>query len=153
AAHGYLIHEFLSPRSNQRRDEYGGSLDNRLRFAVEVLAAVRDAVGSAVAVGVRLVGDEEAPGGGLTAADGAAIGARLEAQGLVDFINVSVGTSGIGMVRPLYVPHLCGVYAAHAVKQAVRSVPVFTVHRILTPEEAEGILEREEADAITLVRA
>jgi len=59
AAHGYLIHEFLSPAHNRRTDEYGGSFDNRLRFAVEVLEAVRDAVGERVAVGARLVGDEE----------------------------------------------------------------------------------------------
>lgn len=152
-AHGYLIHEFLSPRSNQRTDEYGGSLENRMRFAVEVLEAVRAAVGPNVAVGLRLVGDEEVGSGGLTATDAGEIGARLEARGLVDFLNVSVGISGIGMVRPLYVPHLVGVYAARAVKQRVRSVPVFAVHRILMPEEAEGILERGDADGVTLVRA
>ena len=154
AAHGYLIHEFLSPRSNHRSDEYGGSLENRMRFAVEVLQAVRDAVGVGVAVGLRLVGDEElGEGNGLGAGDAAAIAARLEALRLVDFLDVSVGISGIGMVRPLYAPHLLGVYAARAVKRAVRRTPVFTVHRILTPEEAEGILAREEADAVTVVRA
>ena len=58
-AHGYLIHEFLSPKSNHRTDEYGGSLENRMRFGVEVLEAVRAAVGAGVAVGLRLVGDEE----------------------------------------------------------------------------------------------
>jgi 2,4-dienoyl-CoA reductase-like NADH-dependent reductase (Old Yellow Enzyme family) len=152
-AHGYLIHEFLSPRSNQRTDEYGGSLDNRMRFAAEVLAAVRAAVGPSIAVGLRLVGDEELGGGGLTAADAAEIGARLEQRGLVDFLDVSVGVSGIGMVRPLYVEHGCGVYAARAVKAAVREVPVFAVHRILSPAEAEDILARGDADAITLVRA
>ena len=154
-AHGYLIHEFLSPRSNRRTDEYGGSLENRMRFAREVLAAVRDAAGAGVAVGIRLVGDEETGkrGGGLTADDAAVIAARLEAQGLVDFVNVSIGISGVGMVRPLYAPHLLGVYAAAAVKRAVRAVPVFAVHRILTPEEAEGVLARGEADAVTVVRA
>src|SRR5215813_12930011 len=66
AAHGYLLHEFLSPRSNRRTDRYGGSLENRMRFLVEVLEAVRAAVGSRVAVGIRLVGDEErGPSGGL----------------------------------------------------------------------------------------
>ncbi len=153
AAHGYLIHEFLSPRSNRRDDEYGGSLENRMRFAVEVLAAVREAVGPGVAVGVRLVGDEGAGAAGLTADAAAEIGARLEAQGLVDFLNVSVGLSGVGMVRPLYAEPGFGVYAARAVKQAVRSVPVFAVHRILDPVQAEGILARGEADAVTLVRA
>ena len=153
AAHGYLIHEFLSPRHNRRTDAYGGSEEKRLRFALEVLTAVRAAVGPRVAVGVRLVGDEEMGDGGLTAADAARIGAELERRGLVDFLDVSVGVSGIGMVRPAYVPHGCGVYAARAVKDAVRSVPVFAVHRILTPEEAEGILARGDADAVTLVRA
>ena len=153
AAHGYLIHEFLSPRHNRRTDAYGGSEENRLRFALEVLTAVRAAVGPRVAVGVRLVGDEEMGDGGLTAADAARIGAELERRGLVDFLDVSVGVSGIGMVRPAYVPHGCGVYAARAVKDAVRAVPVFAVHRILTPEEAEGILARGDADAVTLVRA
>jgi 2,4-dienoyl-CoA reductase-like NADH-dependent reductase (Old Yellow Enzyme family) len=153
AAHGYLIHEFLSPRSNKRTDEYGGPLENRMRFAVEVLEAVRAAVGERVAVGLRLVGDEERGAAGLTADDAAEIATRFESLGLVDFLDVSVGLSGVGMVRPLYTPHGFGVYAAHTVKKAVHSTPVFAVHRILTPEEAEGILERQEADAVTLVRA
>jgi 2,4-dienoyl-CoA reductase-like NADH-dependent reductase (Old Yellow Enzyme family) len=152
-AHGYLIHEFLSPRHNRRSDAYGGDLDNRLRFAVEVLTAVRAAVGPGLAVGLRLVGDEELGAAGLTAADAAQIGARLEQRGLVDFLDVSIGVSGIGMVRPVYVPHECGVYAAQAVKAAVARVPVFAVQRILTPEEAEDILARGAADAITVVRA
>ena len=153
-AHGYLIHEFLSPKSNRRTDGYGGSLTNRMRFCVEVLEAVRAAVGEHLAVGIRLVGDEEARDGrGLTPDDAAEIAVRLEDAGLVDFVNVSIGTSGMGMVRPLYTRHLLGVYAAHVVKKAMRRTPVFAVHRILTPDEAEGVLERDEADAITLVRA
>jgi 2,4-dienoyl-CoA reductase-like NADH-dependent reductase (Old Yellow Enzyme family) len=153
-AHGYLIHEFLSPRSNRRTDAYGGSLANRMRFCMEVLEAVRAATGDRIAVGIRLVGDEEARDGrGLTADDAAEIAVRLEDAGLVDFVNVSIGTSGMGMVRPLYARHLLGVYAAHIVKKAMRHTPVFAVHRILTPDEAEGILQRDEADAITLVRA
>ncbi|MGH9033232.1 MAG: mycofactocin system FadH/OYE family oxidoreductase 2, partial [Acidimicrobiia bacterium] len=140
-AHGYLIHEFLSPKSNRRTDEYGGSLENRMRFCVEVLESVRAAVGQGVALGLRLVGDEEQrDGSGLTADDAAEIAGRLEDAGLVDFLNVSIGVSGVGMVRPVYAPHLLGVYAAHTVKKAVQRTPVFAVHRILTPDEAEGIL-------------
>ena len=155
SAHGYLLHQFLSPKFNHRDDEYGGpSLDNRMRFGVEVVSAVREAVGDQVAVGIRLAGDDEqAQRPGLTADDAAEVAARYEDLGLVDFLNVSVGTGGIGMVRTNYSPHCFGVYAAHAVKKAVRDTPVFTVHRILTPEEAEGIVDRHEADGITLVRA
>jgi 2,4-dienoyl-CoA reductase-like NADH-dependent reductase (Old Yellow Enzyme family) len=153
AAHGYLIHEFLSPRSNQRTDEWGGSLENRMRFAIAVLRAVRDAVGPAKAVGVRLVGDEEAGASGLGANDAAQIAAKLETAGLADFVNVSVGISGVGMVRPLYAKPGFGVYAAAAVTRARRATPVFAVHRILTPAQAESIVANGDADAVTLVRA
>jgi 2,4-dienoyl-CoA reductase-like NADH-dependent reductase (Old Yellow Enzyme family) len=154
SAHGYLLHQFLSPKFNHRDDQYGGDLDNRMRFGVEVVSAVREAVGDRVAVGIRLAGDDEQTHGpGLTSDDCAEVAARYEELGLVDFLNVSVGIGGIGMVRTNYAPHCFGVYAAHAVKKAVRDTPVFTVHRILTPEEAEGIVERHEADGITLVRA
>ena len=154
SAHGYLLHQFLSPKFNERTDEYGGSLENRMRFGVEVLTAVRDAVGDEVAVGVRLAGDDEqAHGPGLSADDAAAVAARYEALGLVDFLNVSVGAGGVGMVRTNYAPHGFGVYAAQTVKAAVGDTPVFAVHRILLPDEAEGILERGAADGITLVRA
>jgi 2,4-dienoyl-CoA reductase-like NADH-dependent reductase (Old Yellow Enzyme family)/thioredoxin reductase len=153
-AHGYLIHEFLSPAYNLRTDEYGGTFANRIRFAQQVLEAVRNAVGPSVAVGMRLVGDEESRDGhGLGPDDCAEIGGQLARDGLVDFLNVSVGTSGVGMVRPMYAPHLLGVRATSIVKRAVPDVPVFAVHRILTPEEAEGILERGDADAVTIVRA
>ena len=154
SAHGYLLHQFLSPKFNERTDEYGGGLENRMRFGVEVLTAVRQAVGEDVVVGLRLAGDDEqAHGPGLTADDAAEVAARYEALGLVDFLNVSVGVGGVGMVRTNYAPHGFGVYAAQKVKESVGDTPVFTVHRILTPDEAEGILEDGAADAITLVRA
>jgi 2,4-dienoyl-CoA reductase-like NADH-dependent reductase (Old Yellow Enzyme family) len=154
AAHGYLIHEFLSPHSNHRTDEYGGDLEGRMRFCVEVLRAVRAAAGDGIAVGVRLVGDEETRDGtGLGPDDAGEIAARLEAAGLVDFVNVSVGTSGMGMVRPLYSPHLLGVPATRTVRDALSGTPVFAVHRVLTPVEAEGILAEGSADAVTVVRA
>jgi 2,4-dienoyl-CoA reductase (NADPH2) len=153
-AHGYLIHEFLSPRTNLRDDRYGGSLENRMRFGAEVLTAVRAAVGPSVAVGLRLVGDEEQwDGSGLTADDAAEIAAAYERQGLVDFLHVSVGTSGMGMVRTNYARPGLGVSAASTVKAAVESTPVFAVHRILDPDQAEAILADGGADGICLVRA
>lgn len=155
SAHGYLLHQFLSPKFNYRSDEYGGSLENRMRFGVQVVTAVREAVGDKVAVGIRLVGDDEQGHGlpGLNADDCAEVAARYEQLGLVDYLNVSVGIGGVGMVRTNYAEHGFGVYAAHKVREMARDTPVFTVHRILTPDEAEGILERGEADGITLVRA
>ncbi len=153
-AHGYLIHEFLSPRTNLRTDRYGGSLENRMRFGAEVLTAVRAAVGPSVAVGLRLVGDEEQwDGSGLGADDAAEIGAAYEAMGLVDFLNVSVGTSGMGMVRTNYSRPGLGVAAAATVRAAVASTPVFAVHRILDPDQAEAVLADGGADGICLVRA
>jgi 2,4-dienoyl-CoA reductase-like NADH-dependent reductase (Old Yellow Enzyme family) len=153
-AHGYLIHEFLSPKSNLRTDAYGGSFENRLRFGAEVLESVREATGGRLAVGLRLVGDEEQHDrSGLTADDAGDIAAAYEAMGLVDFLNVSVGVSGIGMVRTNYATPGLGVYAAAAVKKKAERTPVFTVHRILTPEQAEAIVAGGEADGITLVRA
>lgn len=154
SAHGYLLHQFLSPKYNRREDAYGGDLEGRMRFGVEVLTAVREAVGDAAAVGLRLAGDDEqSHGPGLTVDDCADIAARYEELGLVDFLDVSVGMGGIGMVRTNYSPHCFGVYAAHTIKKAVRDTPVFAVHRILTPDEAERIIENHEADGITLVRA
>ncbi len=154
AAHGYLITQFLSPVTNLRTDDYGGTLENRMRFLVEVLRAVRSQVGSGLAVGIRLTGDEERPDGlGIRPEDAAEIAARLEEADLTDFVNVSIGQTGRGMVRSLYAPHLVGVYAAATIKEALRRTPVFAVHRIVTPAEAEGILARGEADAVTLVRA
>ena len=153
-AHGYLIHEFLSPTTNHRDDRYGGSLENRMRFGAEVLIAVRAAVGPSIAVGLRLVGDEEQwDGSGLGADDAAEIGAAYEAMGLVDFLNVSVGTSGMGMVRTNYARPGLGVSAASTVRAAVSETPVFAVHRILDPDQAEAILVDGGADGICLVRA
>ncbi|MCU1461875.1 MAG: NemA [Acidimicrobiales bacterium] len=155
AAHGYLLHQFLSDRYNHRTDEYGGTLANRMRFVAEVSEAVREAVSDqGVAVGLRLVGDEDVQmPGGVTTDDAGEVARALEERGLVDFLNVSIGISGAGMVRTNYAPHEAAVYAAAAVRKAVESTPVFAVHRIITPDEAEGILARGEADAVTLVRA
>lgn len=155
AAHGYLLHEFLSPRSNPRTDAYGGSRENRMRFGAEVLSAVRAAVADRpIAVGLRLVGDEEIGRGGLSVDECAAIAAGYEAMGLVDFINVSVGVSGLGMVRTNYASRSFGSYAAAAVKRATANgTPVFTVHRILLPEEADALIADGTADGVTLVRA
>jgi 2,4-dienoyl-CoA reductase-like NADH-dependent reductase (Old Yellow Enzyme family)/thioredoxin reductase len=154
AAHGYLIHQFLSPKYNRRTDEYGGSPENRLRFLIETLEQVREMLGDEkVAVGCRLVGDDDVFEGKLAPEDCAELASLIEATGLADFLNVSAGISGIGMVRTNYAAHTSASYAAASIRKAVSRTPVFAVQRIITPDEAEGILQRGEADAVTLVRA
>ncbi len=89
-AHNHLIDQFWSPRFNERLDEYGGSLDNRMRFGFEVLREIRHRVGRDFVVGARISGDELTPGG-LSAQDMAAIARRLAASGLVDFLSIIGG--------------------------------------------------------------
>jgi 2,4-dienoyl-CoA reductase-like NADH-dependent reductase (Old Yellow Enzyme family) len=84
---GYLIQEFLSPASNQRDDEYGGCLENRMRFFREVLEAVRDAVGDSIIVGARLSVDEFIPGG-LALEEGVEVACRVAGDGLVDYFSI-----------------------------------------------------------------
>ncbi|NNK01279.1 MAG: mycofactocin system FadH/OYE family oxidoreductase 2, partial [Desulfatitalea sp.] len=90
--HSSLIRQFISPLTNRRQDPYGGGLDNRMRFALEVIAAVREAVGPEFTLGVRLNADEMHPKGGITHADAKEIARRLQAQGRIDFIDISLGT-------------------------------------------------------------
>ena len=90
-SHSYLVEQFYSPFYNQRSDEFGGSLDNRLRFVFEVLAALRRGIGADRAVGIRLNCDEMLPGG-LGADDMGEIAARLDSSGLVDFVDLDIGT-------------------------------------------------------------
>jgi 2,4-dienoyl-CoA reductase-like NADH-dependent reductase (Old Yellow Enzyme family) len=90
--HSSLIRQFLSPATNFREDEYGGSFENRLRFCLEVINAVRQAVGTDFVLGIRLNADEMHPRGGLTLGDAKKIAARLEATGQLDFMDLSLGT-------------------------------------------------------------
>src|SRR5262249_32291941 len=89
-AHNHLIDQFWSPVFNERIDQYVGSLDNRMRFGLEVLAEIRRRTGRDFVVGARISGDELSPGG-LTAADMATIARRLAISGLVDFLSVIGG--------------------------------------------------------------
>lgn len=88
-AHGYLVHQFLSSSLNRREDDYGGSDENRQRFMLEVLRAVRQAVSGDFAVGVRVAPDLTTNGVDVSTCEGAV--AALEAEGLIDFVNISLG--------------------------------------------------------------
>lgn len=154
AAHGYLLSEFLSPHVNRRADHYGGSLDNRMRFLVEIIAEIRRVVGRDFVVGVRLNGSDDAPGG-LAIAGARAVARALAAGGAVDYLNVS-GTTYLSW--PAFIADNTAEPAtfaahAHALKQAAPQLPVGVGTRIATPAEAERILASGQADLIGLVRA
>lgn len=147
AAHGYLLHTFLSPLSNRRTDEYGGSLESRARFPLEVFDAVRDAFPSDRAVTVRISATDWIDGG-FTLDEAVAFSQMLEAHG-ADAIDVSTGglhSSQVIPIAPGYqVPH------ARAVKKAV-SVPVAAVGLITEPTHADAIVAAGDADLIGLAR-
>ena len=94
-AHGYLMHEFLSPIANTRDDEYGGSLENRLRFATEIIAAVRARVGKEFIVGYRM-GVEEFIPDGITVDDSKRAATQLAALGSVDYLSLAQGNFKYG---------------------------------------------------------
>ncbi len=153
AAHDYLLDEFLSPATNRRTDEYGGSLDNRMRFLFEVLAAIRAACGPGFAVGVRLNGESALPGAmARTLEESVEIARRLAATGNVDFINVTAWPIAAA-IGPMGSPKGHLVRLAAAIKAAVEDVAVFTVGRIVDPVHAESIVAEGHADVVGMTRA
>ncbi|HWK73782.1 MAG TPA: NADH:flavin oxidoreductase/NADH oxidase [Povalibacter sp.] len=148
AAHGYLLHEFLSPLSNQRDDRYGGSLENRMRFPLEVFEAVRAAVPADRLVSVRVSGTDWAPGG-WDVEQTVEFARALEARGC-SAIHVSSGGTTPAQQIPLGPGYQ--VPLARAVKAAVK-MPVIAVGLITEFEHAESILAAGDADLIALARA
>lgn len=154
AAQYSLIRQFMSPLTNQRADDYGGELTNRLRFCTLVLQSVREVIGADKLLGLRLCGDEFAPWGGLTPDDAVEIARILEKLNVLDYITVAVGS--------LYTPHLSAathysepglaLTAAAAVKKAV-GLPVFAEGRIHRPELAARVVGEQLADGVYMNRA
>ena len=156
AAFGFLVAAFLSPVANRRTDDYGGSLENRMRFCREVVSAVRDAVGPDGIVGLRIPGDELVEGG-LEIEEMKAVARAVESDGKVDYLNVIAGTNMDRLLRAEHWPptpaqHGLFVHLAAAVRSAVE-LPVFTVGRITDPVQAERILADGEADMVGMTRA
>jgi 2,4-dienoyl-CoA reductase-like NADH-dependent reductase (Old Yellow Enzyme family) len=147
-AHGYLLHQFLSPLSNQRTDEYGGSLENRMRFPLEVFDAVRAAFPADRAVTMRVSATDWVEGG-WDLEQTIAFAKALEVRGC-DAIHVSTG--GLHPAQKIHVAPGYQVPFARAVKQAV-SIPVIAVGLITEPEHAEAIVANGDADMIALARA
>ena len=147
AAHGYLLHQFLSPLSNQRTDEYGGSLENRMKFPLEVFEAVRQAFPSEKPVSIRVSATDWIEGG-WDLDQTAAFAQALEKLGC-DAIHVSSGGNGLQQKIPVGPSYQ--VPLARAVKAAV-GIPIVAVGLITGFEQAEGIVLTGDADMIALAR-
>jgi 2,4-dienoyl-CoA reductase-like NADH-dependent reductase (Old Yellow Enzyme family)/thioredoxin reductase len=153
-AHGYLLNQFLSPYSNKRTDEYGGTLENRMRFPLEVIKRVKEEVGQSLPIIYRL-SSAEFVAGGLTIEDTRAFAQTLVEAG-VDAIHVSGGVyeSSAMIIQPAAVPQGCYVENAAAIKEAINgAVPVIVVGRIKDPVAAEQIIREGKADLVAMGRA
>ena len=152
-AHGYLISQFFSPYANKRDDEYGGDLQRRMRFPLEIVAAVRKAIGPDLPLLYRLSGDEHQPEGGITLQDVCALAPRLEAAG-VDLIDVSAGMyeTNWWITQPMEMPQGVLSKSARPVREAV-GIPVSVSGRITDPSVAEHVIESGCSDFVTLGRA
>lgn len=156
AAHQQLIDQFWSQRVNQRTDEYGGSLENRMRFGIEVLTAVREAVGKDFCVGMRMCGDEFHEDG-VDHETAKQIAQAMSASGLIDFLSV-VGSGAdthntlANCMPPMALPPEPFVHLAAGIK-AVSSVPVMHAQSIRDAGQAERILSSGMVDLVGMTRA
>ena len=153
-AHGYLINQFMSPLTNRREDAYGGSFENRMRFPLEVLRAVRKQVGPGFPILFRYSMEEFMPGG-IDMEQAVRI-ARVMADNGVDMLNVSIGIgeSVEYIIPPASVPDGWNADRAAAIKRAVGSrIPVAVVGRICNRKAAENIIASGKADLVAMGRA
>ncbi|MDR7156828.1 2,4-dienoyl-CoA reductase-like NADH-dependent reductase (Old Yellow Enzyme family)/thioredoxin reductase [Sphingobium xenophagum] len=152
AAHGYLLNEFLSPNTNKRTDDYGGSFENRSRFVREVLSAIRTAVPRDFVVGVR-VGDDVTPGG-FHSADALRLCKDLEKGGLIDYVSVSLGNQ-INIDRlfgGMYEPAGYELPYSEQITSHV-DLPTLVIGRFRTLEEADQTIRSGIADMVGMTRA
>jgi len=147
-AHGYLLHSFVSPISNQRTDGYGGSLEGRMRFPLEVAAAMRAVVPPGIPLGARITGSDWLDGG-LTVDDAIVLTKALKVLGL-DYVDVSSG----GVTATAVPPRDPGynVPMAEKIKRET-GMPTRVVGMIVTPKQAEAVVADGKADMVALARA
>ncbi|MBC2643298.1 MULTISPECIES: mycofactocin system FadH/OYE family oxidoreductase 2 [unclassified Rhodococcus (in: high G+C Gram-positive bacteria)] len=152
-SHSSLVRSFLAPATNQRADRYGGSLANRARFLLEVVAAVRAAIGPDHALGVRLAG-EDLFDGGVRLDEAVEVAALVEADGRVDYLNTSIGmaTETLHMIEAsMAVPRGYALFVPNAIRQRV-GLPVVGVGRFTDPHQADRALDEGHCDLIGVVR-
>jgi 2,4-dienoyl-CoA reductase-like NADH-dependent reductase (Old Yellow Enzyme family) len=148
AAHGYLVHQFLSPLSNRRSDQYGGSFENRIRFLCEVVEAVRSVVSDGVPLFVRISATDYTEGG-WDLDQSVRLAARLKVLG-VDLIDVSSGGNVAGAKIPVGPGYQ--VRFAETIRREAK-LATSAVGLITEPEQAEEIIASGQADAVMLARA
>ncbi|MFZ1489213.1 MAG: mycofactocin system FadH/OYE family oxidoreductase 2 [Ilumatobacteraceae bacterium] len=152
-SHSSIVRGFLSPLTNRRTDDYGGSLRNRTRLLTEIVSAVRKVVGNRLALGVRICGDELVDGG-TTIDDAVAIATIVEATGQVDYINTSIGvaTASLHMIEAsMHVPPGYAMFIPSAIRKTV-DLPVVGVGRFKDPLQAERALAEGHCDLVGVVR-
>lgn len=154
AGHGWLFNQFLSPLENRRKDEFGGSLENRARFLLMALDRVRQAVGPGFPIQIRMNGDDFTEGG-LHLEDYKELARMVESR--VDLFNISCGSHErqelfVRTHPSAFLDHGCNVYLAAAIKQVV-SKPVSCVGALGDPEQCEEIIASGQADIVELGRA
>jgi 2-enoate reductase len=149
---GYLADQFMTPLWNKRADEYGGSLDNRLRFIEDIIKEIRARVGSDFAISVRISGEHRIKGG-RTIEESMEIAKKLEGFG-ADVLHIDAGCydANIWMTPPEYIGEACYTDLAEKIKSVV-GIPVITVGNIKSPETAENILSDKKADFIGIGRS
>ena len=153
--HGFLINQFLSPLTNRRKDRFGGPLQNRMRFALELVSQVRSAIGGGMAIIFALSADDLVEGG-LTLAESKTIAKELEGVG-VDAIHVVPGTifpwpHGHRAIPAMGSPHGVFVDIAYEIKKSI-DIPVIANGRIKTPRLAPEIVAGGKADLVSMTRA
>ncbi|MEZ5243299.1 MAG: mycofactocin system FadH/OYE family oxidoreductase 2 [Microthrixaceae bacterium] len=152
-SHSSIVRGFLSPATNRRTDDYGGPLANRARILLEIVAAVRAAIGTELALGVRICGDELIEGG-TTIDDAVEVARMVEGSGHVDYINTSIGvaTASLFMIEAsMHIPPGYAMFIPSALRQAV-DLPVVGVGRFKDPLQAERALAEGQCDLVGVVR-
>jgi len=152
AAHGYLLNQFLSPYSNHRQDQYGGSPENRIHLVTDIVTAIRAKMGSQAVIGCRLSASEFVKDG-LTLADSQQIAVTLELAG-VNYLSISGGIYETlhRMIPPMDIPAGSLVYLSRGIKETVK-IPVACVGGFTMPDHMEAVLANGDADFILLGRA
>ncbi|MGD9998842.1 MAG: mycofactocin system FadH/OYE family oxidoreductase 2 [Ilumatobacteraceae bacterium] len=152
-SHSSIVRGFLSPATNRRTDQYGGSIENRARLLLRIAAAVRGVIGNRLALGVRLCGDELIEGG-TTIDDAVEVASLVEASGDVDYINTSIGvaTASLFMIEAsMHVPPGYAMFIPSAFRKAV-DLPIVGVGRFKDPLQAERALAEGHCDLVGIVR-